>query len=446
MAETIVAPVKKSGKVVRARWSIMLSLMVLTMFNYFDRINIAFVAPIFHKTYGISSVDLGWIFAAWALGFFVFAIPTSKLADSRGPKTTLSIFATIWALACVGLGFLANTIYLFMMRLFLGVGESPAFPITTKFAGQWFKEGSRGVPIGVNGFGLGLGLIVGPLFAIYLLKSFGWPWVFFGTGLVTLLWVVVLRLVLSNSPSKYRGMSNKDVTALDAEVGKGHSKNADSGEILKVRSFLSYPSTWGIIFGVFGIIYVQFFFLNWLPSYLVSVRHFTVIKSIFYTIIPSIGAAIGALLGGFLTDGLVRITKDHKLIARKIPFFALALLVALFQVPALLSPSPLVAVAVVAVINFMIQWGLVIIHTISIRIAGNRSAASFDSFVQVVFGLGAFASALFTGYLIHYSGFNGAAGISTIIGVITAVIFVILYRDIRLAKNPADEPQVPAAA
>jgi sugar phosphate permease len=302
------------------------------------------------------------------------------------------------------------------------------------------------VPIGVNGFGLGLGLIVGPLFAIYLLKSFGWPWVFFGTGLVTLLWVVVLRLVLSNSPSKYRGMSNKDVTALDAEVGKGHSKNADSGEILKVRSFLSYPSTWGIIFGVFGIIYVQFFFLNWLPSYLVSVRHFTVIKSIFYTIIPSIGAAIGALLGGFLTDGLVRITKDHKLIARKIPFFALALLVALFQVPALLSPSPLVAVAVVAVINFMIQWGLVIIHTISIRIAGNRSAASFDSFVQVVFGLGAFASALFTGYLIHYSGFNGAAGISTIIGVITAVIFVILYRDIRLAKNPADEPQVPAAA
>ena len=60
------------------------------------------------------------------------------------------------------------------------------------------------------------------------------------------------------------------------------------------------------------------FFLTWFPTYLATERHMEYIKVGFFAVLPFLGATIGVLVGGLLSDSLLRRTGSANL-ARKLP-------------------------------------------------------------------------------------------------------------------------------
>jgi ACS family D-galactonate transporter-like MFS transporter len=60
------------------------------------------------------------------------------------------------------------------------------------------------------------------------------------------------------------------------------------------------------------------FFLTWFPTYLVTARGMTFIKAGIMTSVPYIAAAVGVVLGGFVSDMLLKKTGSANL-ARKLP-------------------------------------------------------------------------------------------------------------------------------
>ena len=81
---------------------------------------------------------------------------------------------------------------------------------------------------------------------------------------------------------------------------------------------LSRRKLWGLYIGQFGIVSTQWFFLIWFPVYLVRYRHIELGKAGFLASLPFLGAFVGVILGGVLSDFLLR----HGLgvtLARKIP-------------------------------------------------------------------------------------------------------------------------------
>jgi cyanate permease len=51
-------------------------------------------------------------------------------------------------------------------------------------------------------------------------------------------------------------------------------------------SLFRYRSTWGMILGNFGVVYVYWVYLTWLPGYLEDDRHLTILKTGFVASIP----------------------------------------------------------------------------------------------------------------------------------------------------------------
>jgi ACS family D-galactonate transporter-like MFS transporter len=74
----------------------------------------------------------------------------------------------------------------------------------------------------------------------------------------------------------------------------------------------------GASLGQFGGNSTQVFFVTWFPTYLVTARGMTFIQAGFMTSLPYIGASIGVLAGGWLSDAILKRTGSANL-ARKLP-------------------------------------------------------------------------------------------------------------------------------
>ena len=67
-----------------------------------------------------------------------------------------------------------------------------------------------------------------------------------------------------------------------------------------------FRTTWGMIFGFFGTIYMLWIYSAWLPGYLEMDRHISIAKTGWITAIPFLFGVVGSILGGRLCDVLVR--------------------------------------------------------------------------------------------------------------------------------------------
>jgi len=74
----------------------------------------------------------------------------------------------------------------------------------------------------------------------------------------------------------------------------------------------------GASIGQFGGNSTQVFFVTWFPTYLVTARGMTFIQAGVMTALPYIGASIGVLVGGFMSDTILKRTGSANL-ARKLP-------------------------------------------------------------------------------------------------------------------------------
>ncbi len=57
-------------------------------------------------------------------------------------------------------------------------------------------------------------------------------------------------------------------------------------------------TTWGMIFGFMGVIYMVWLYLTWLPAYLEHERHLTIAKTGWVVTIPHLAGTLSMLSSG----------------------------------------------------------------------------------------------------------------------------------------------------
>src|SRR3569833_3113748 len=124
IAETTVLPV---------RFFLVFWLFVLSTVAFLDRTNISIAGVGLGQEYGLSKVQLGWVFSAFLIGYAGFQIPGGWLAVRLGPRKILT-FGVLWwgvftALTAVVSPTASNALTtLILVRLGLGIGESVVSP------------------------------------------------------------------------------------------------------------------------------------------------------------------------------------------------------------------------------------------------------------------------------------------------------------------------------
>jgi MFS transporter, ACS family, glucarate transporter len=70
----------------RIRWLIVSLLFCLGVLMFIDRVNVSIAAKYIMPEYGLTDVQIGWIFSAFVFGYAILQIPGGWLGDRFGPR------------------------------------------------------------------------------------------------------------------------------------------------------------------------------------------------------------------------------------------------------------------------------------------------------------------------------------------------------------------------
>ncbi|KQB54726.1 glucarate transporter [Pseudomonas endophytica] len=302
----------------RRRWFMLSLLLIATIINYIDRVNISIAAPFMAKDLGLDKIEMGLIFSAFAWTYALALVPAGFIADRFGSRLTYGVSLISWSTATVLQGFATGFASLFGLRLAVGAMEAPAFPANSRAVTVWFPARERGMAssIYVCGQYLGTALFTGAL--LWLATTFDWRHVFYSTGILGIVFGVIW-LFLYRDPLNCKKVSPQELKYI--ENGGGLVKSSQERTKFnwrQIAELFSYRQVWAICIGKFASTSALYFFLTWFPTYLIEERKLTMIKAGIFAVLPFIGATIGILLAGFISDMLIR--RGYSMsFARKLP-------------------------------------------------------------------------------------------------------------------------------
>ena len=338
------------------RWVVLLLLCLMYLITYLDRVSLANTAGPIMKEYGFNKVTMGIIFSAFIWAYALFQVPGGWLGDRFGPRKVLSVimaYRTVIAILTTGaMGFAS----FWGIRFALGVGEAGAFPTATRAMQMWFPRDERGFVQGVSHAASRLGAAVGPPIAVTIMIHYGWRSVFYVIGALSLLWSILYLVMYRNMPEETSLVSRGELARIRGLDEKGEIKKANIQKRPKVpwSILLKHGNMWAVMCAYATYIYSLWFFLSWLPSYLVEYRHFTVIKTGFFASMPLMAGVIGDAFGGWLTDKLLLKTNNLKFARRSVAIVAM-LGCGTATLFAAMSASPFTAVYCLTVAMFFLE-------------------------------------------------------------------------------------------
>ncbi|UST66391.1 MFS transporter [Pseudomonas moraviensis] len=302
----------------RRRWFMLSLLLIATIINYIDRVNISIAAPFMAKDLGLDKIEMGLIFSAFAWTYALALVPAGFIADRFGSRFTYGVSLISWSTVTVCQGFATGFASLFGLRLAVGAMEAPAFPANSRAVTVWFPARERGLAssIYVCGQYLGTALFTGAL--LWLATTFDWRHVFYSTGALGIVFGV-LWLYLYRDPLNCKKVSQEELKYI--ETGGGLVKSSQKRTRFnwrQIAELFSYRQIWAICIGKFASTSALYFFLTWFPTYLIEERKLTMIKAGIFAVLPFVGATVGILLAGIVSDLLIR--RGYSMsFARKLP-------------------------------------------------------------------------------------------------------------------------------
>ena len=271
----------------KQRWSIVSLLFVASLINYLDRAAISFALPLISKDFQLTAQSKGLLLSAFFWSYALMQVPIGWCSDRLNLRWLYAGAFTIWSLAQGLTGFATSFAALLAFRILLGVGESIYLPGGTKIVSLLFASNERGLPSGIFDFGTRTGLVLEGIMVPWLLLRYGWRRTFLFLGFTALLWIGPWFRIF---PSRLRQVNVDSTSAASKSIAR----------TLLNRNLL------GICLGFFCFDYYWYVLVTWLPDYLVTVRHLSIVRAGFYASLAFFTFGISEPIGGWIADNLIR--------------------------------------------------------------------------------------------------------------------------------------------
>ncbi len=209
--------------------------------------------PTIKDDLGLSLSMQTWTITSYSLAFGTALVAGGRLGDLVGEVKMIVVGFLIFGVGLVLAAVAVNGEILVAGRTIQGIGIGISAPATLSIVVNSFPAIRRGFAVGVWGFAHGFGLLIGPIFAGYMLELLTWRWIFWIavplTGAVILVTLAATRgytSVLAGGRYDIVGLILGGIGITAVTLGL---QNASSG--------WSQPSTWGSL--LVGVIFLAAF-------------------------------------------------------------------------------------------------------------------------------------------------------------------------------------------
>ena len=423
------------------RWRIAILISAAIAISYLDRQTLPVAIGEIRKDIPISNQVKAFLDSAFLLTYGLMYLGGGRLLDVLGTRRGFTVIMIFWSLACASHGFAGNVVMLAASRLLLGIGEGGGFPAATRAVAEWFPVKERSMAMGIINGGTAVGAVIAPpliasvILNVQLLQLSSWRWVFFITGAVGLLWT--LWWVMSYFPPE----QHRRLTAGErAKIPLAEPAGSVPATI-PLHELLRHRETWGIVLVKFLSDAAWYFYLFWLPKYLLDARGFDIkgIRSVAW--IPYAAAGIGCLLGGGLSSVLIH--RGHSVnLARRLPLgIAVAVMPCVMLVPHVSVPW---CIALFSLAFFGHQWWSTLVMTLPTDLFPRRAIGTVAGLVGLGGAMGGVVLGQLAGWLLDH-GFSYVP-VLMIAGSLHVAAFLLILATVRTMNPVPLNPKYLAAA
>jgi MFS family permease len=292
-------PATGSRRTIPIYWTIGLFIFVNTMICYFDRVIFSVAAPAIMKHFSWDLGVMGMTMSMFGVGYILTQIPAGLLSDRFGGRRVLAMGSIGWSFFTLITPLAVVPLLMYLVRGLLGMSEGLNFPGSTSVLSRWVPKRARARIQGLNLSGIAAGPLIATPLTVWIMTAFGWKAVFYVYGVLGLAWAAAWLIYSTEEPCDHPGMTKAILKEIE-ESAVAEAGVSVSGAPARSRA------VWGLAVSYFCFTYTWWLFLNWLPTYLVQARGYTIIKMGFYASLPWLAALIASNAAGWISDGLVR--------------------------------------------------------------------------------------------------------------------------------------------
>jgi MFS family permease len=217
------------------------------------------------------------------------------------------------------------------------------------------------------------------------------------------------------------------------------------GEGPSLSEILQNRDAWGTFIGSGCYTYAYFFGLTWLPSYLVQQRHITLANMGLLGALPFWGAAISAIVAGYISDSLIK--KGHSATKVRKSFVATGLVLSVAAFPSALVEN--LTISLILLNIAYIAFGIVVSNhwAISQTLAGPLAAGRWAGAQNCLGAITGIIAPIASGYIVQVTGnYSLAFLVMAVLAVLGAVAYVFMVGEVapidwdawRLQRNSAN--------
>jgi MFS family permease len=340
-----------SSRPTHVRFVVLALVCTLALVTYLDRVCIMRVQGNMKQDLLLDDVQMGWVFSAFLFGYALFEIPGGWMGDVWGARRVLARIVLWWSaftaltgsvwyfepsgsswFLVYGYSLVSTFGVLMLVRFLFGAGEAGAFPNINRVTRTWFPPAERGTAQGAVWMCARLGGALAPAVTGALAVAVGWRQAFWTLGALGLAWSAVFLYWFRDRP--------EDVAACNAAErakirGTRPPVPAEMADLVTVpeTGFRALPAdepltaghAWpplGLLFtsvsalaacaAAFCVCFPWSFYMTWQPAFYSDVFGLSPEQSELLTGLPFFFGAAGALLGGWLSDRLIRLTGSRR--------------------------------------------------------------------------------------------------------------------------------------
>lgn len=382
------------GKLANLRWIICGLLFFASTINYIDRQTIAVLKPTLQNSLHWSESDYGWIVFAFQLAYALMMLLAGRIIDAIGTRMGFAITMVWWSLAAMGHALARGAMSFGVARFLLGAGEAGNFPASIKTVAEWFPRRERALATGIFNAGTNIGAVLAPPLVVWVTLRWSWREAFIFTGSLGFVWLI-FWLALYLPPLQHKRLSSEELALI-----QGDRDFAESPAPIPWRYLITRRQAWGVIVAKFCTDPIWWFFVFWLPSYLIQGRGMTLKQIGYFAWIPFLAADIGSVAGGWLSGKLLALGWSVNA-ARKTAMAACAFCMPV-GIAAVFAPKAWMAIALISVSTSAHQGWSANVYTLASDLFPRRAVATIIGMAGAGGAIGGMIIAPIAGYTLQW--------------------------------------------
>ncbi|MBV4484569.1 MFS transporter [Pseudomonas sp. SWRI153] len=404
----------------RYRWVVATLIFLIYTIAAADRANLGVALPFIRKEFTMSNAEAGGLMSLFLLAYALAQIP-SGFAFGRFGVSRILPGAMVMTSVLTGLvGTAGSLLALKLYRLGLGVAEGPLPISMTTTINNWFPAREKGTASGIFLSAVKFGPVIVPPLCAVIISVWGWREIFYFFAVPGIVLAIVWYFMVTDHPSRSRFVNAAELSYITEETDTTEATQQSRprqtpawvsklDRVIRVRDearletnrqvFKSW-NIWGCATSYCFQLGVSSVLLAWIPTYLMTVKQFSIMNMGLVSAAPWVGAVLGNLLGGFCSDRLMGGRRKPGMLLSALGTSLMMYL--LINSPAEPIPYGLLLLATGAVLSLGFSSYMVY----PMGLTSKKTFPISNAVVNMVGQLGAAATPFITGLLLDNYGWN----------------------------------------